>query len=100
MSEAPRAPERLRCEGLADPLGLGERAPRLSWWLADERPGALQSGYELQAASSEERLARGEADRWDAGRVASPQTHLVPWGGAPLRSRRRTRLSNALARAS
>ena len=29
--------ERLRCEYLVDPLGIDERAPRLSWALASPR---------------------------------------------------------------
>jgi alpha-L-rhamnosidase len=84
-----RAPIRLRCERLDDPLGLGARAPRLSWELDDERPGAGQTAWHVRAASSEGALARDEADLWDSGPVRSERTVDVAWGGAALRSRSR-----------
>lgn len=78
---------RLRCEYLTDPLGLDERSPRLSWQLESERRGARQTAWRVRVASSADRLARGEADRWDSGRVESGQTTHVVYAGSPLRSR-------------
>src|SRR5581483_2060029 len=77
----------LRCEYLVDPLGLDEPAPRLSWELESERRGARQVAYHVRVASSAEKLARDEADRWDSGRVASPETAHIVYAGAPLASR-------------
>jgi alpha-L-rhamnosidase len=83
------APSRLRCERMDNPLGLEESRPRLSWWVNDSRPAELQTGYQIQAAPSLESLQRGEASLWDSGRVASPRTVDVVWGGGALRSRDR-----------
>jgi alpha-L-rhamnosidase len=78
---------RLRCEYLVDPLGLDERAPRLSWQLTSERRGARQTACRVRVASSQQKLACDEADRWDSGRVESNQTVHLAYAGAPLRSR-------------
>ena len=77
----------LRCEYLVDPLGLDERAPRLSWALESPHRGARQTAWRVLVASSAARLARGEADRWDSGRVAGDATTHVVYAGRPLRSR-------------
>ena len=77
---------RLRCEYLTDPLGIDERAPRLSWMLASRRRGARQSRRVL-VASTPEKLARGEGDRWDSGRVAGAVTAHLAYAGRRLRSR-------------
>jgi alpha-L-rhamnosidase len=66
----------LRCEYLADPLGIDEPAPRLSWVLVSPSP---QVAYQVVA------------DGWDSGRVTSNQTIHVPWAGPPLASRQRVR---------
>ena len=78
---------RLRCEYLVDPLGLDERVPRLSWELAGDRRGLRQTAYRIRVAGSLEELARGGADLWDSGRVASDRTTQVDYAGRPLRSR-------------
>ena len=77
----------LRCEYLVNPLGIDELAPRLSWQLATSRRGARQTHYRLRVASSPAKLAGGEADRWDSGRVASEHTTHIAYAGSPLRSR-------------
>ena len=78
---------RLRCEYLVDPLGLDERAPRLSWQLLSERRGARQVAYRVRVASSLAKLQAGEIDRWDSGHIAGNQTVHVVYEGVPLRSR-------------
>ncbi len=77
----------LRCEYLVDPLGIDETAPRLSWGLETPRRGARQLAYRIRVASTAERLAAGEADRWDSGRVESGETTHLAYAGASLRSR-------------
>src|SRR5262245_60480307 len=60
-----------------DALGLGTPAPRLSWRTETSAAGWRQAAYEI------------ELDGISAGRVASADSVLVPWPGAPLRSRER-----------
>jgi alpha-L-rhamnosidase len=87
MSSPGTLVSRLRCEYLVDPLGLDERAPRLSWQLASERRGARQVAYRVRVASTPAKLAAGRLDRWDSGRVVGDQTTHVVYAGTPLRSR-------------
>src|SRR5262249_53333040 len=70
-----------------EPRGLDERAPRLSWEMNAERRGAAQSAYQILVADSPERLAAGEGNLWDSGRVPSDQSIQIAYRGKPLRSR-------------
>jgi alpha-L-rhamnosidase len=69
-------PTQLRVEYLEEPLGTTCRSPRLSWWLPE--------GASTQVAY------RVRTDRWDSGRVDSPASVLVPYGGPALSSRERS----------
>ena len=80
-------PVGLRCEFLENPLGLETRTPRLSWRLEDPRRGACQTAYRIVAASSAAKLAAGEYDLWDTGRVISANTLDIPYAGKALRPR-------------
>ncbi|WP_419992604.1 family 78 glycoside hydrolase catalytic domain [Streptomyces boninensis] len=66
-------------EHLPDALGIGVSAPRLSWQTRAE-PGWRQTAYEIEVSGD-----RATAT-W---RVTSPESVLVPWPAAPLRSRER-----------
>lgn len=81
--------EYLRCEYRLSPEGIGERSPRLSWELTapEGAEGCVQSAYRILAASSEEKLACGEGDLWDSGKVVSCATGGIVYAGRPLRSR-------------
>ena len=81
--------EALRCEYLADPLGIDVTKPRLSWTLASDQRGVKQSAYQILVASSAAALAADQGDLWDSGRVSSDETAHVVYAGAPLASRQR-----------
>ena len=76
-------PIELRCEYAQCPLGIDITNPRLSWKLADARRNAAQSAYRVLVASSEELLARDEADYWDSERIESSDTTWIRYGGDP-----------------
>ncbi len=93
VTAAPQPPltvTSLRTEYLANPLGMGERHPRLSWRIASDARATMQAAYEIQAAATDADLARGRGLVWTSGRVASDQSVFVPYGGPALRSRSRT----------
>ncbi len=83
---APIRPDSLRCEYGVDPLGIDTARPRLSWILQSGERGQKQTAYEVVAASSLAKLAKGEKDLWDSGQVPSGETTHVPYGGQPLAS--------------
>ncbi|MGA2053249.1 MAG: family 78 glycoside hydrolase catalytic domain, partial [Opitutales bacterium] len=76
----------LRCEDRADPLGVDLAQPRLSWQVQSTERGAVQTAYEVLAASSPELLASGEGDLWDSGKVMSDETLGIGYAGKPLAS--------------
>ena len=80
------SPADLTVEYAADPLGIDERAPRLSWVVTSDERGVVQSAYRVLVASHPDTLAAGRGDVWDSGRVASDETVNVVYDGAPLAS--------------
>ena len=79
----------LRCEYLADPLGIDAGSPRLSWILASSHRGETQTAYQILVASSEKLLKTDAGDLWDSGKVVSDATAQVAYAGWPLVSRQR-----------
>jgi alpha-L-rhamnosidase len=79
-------PVDLRCEYIANPLGVDSARPRLFWKLAGGDRGARQTAYHILVASSEALLRRGQGDLWDSGKVKSEQTTFLPYAGKALGS--------------
>ncbi|WP_045234837.1 alpha-L-rhamnosidase [Deinococcus pimensis] len=80
-------PVRLRCEHLEDPLGIGTPIPRLTWALQGDGTDRSQRAYRVLCASQPDLLDAHHGDLWDSGRVESREQLLIPYAGAPLRSR-------------
>lgn len=77
----------LRCEYLVNPLGVGERQPRLSWILESRERDQRQSAYRIVVASTREQLARGTGDLWDTGKIDSSESVNIEYRGKALSSR-------------
>jgi alpha-L-rhamnosidase len=82
-------PVGLRCEYVVEPLGVDCERPRLSWIVADPARGAVQSAYQILAASTPARLQPGVADVWDSGKQSGDGSLHVVWAGPPLPATRR-----------
>lgn len=78
----------LRTSSLRQPLEIGDVRPPLSWRVVGPE-GTLQSAYHIRVASDESLLAKGTADLWDSGRVASNTSTGVIYEGRTLESRQR-----------
>lgn len=79
----------LRTEGVAQPLGIEEAAPRFSWRYeaaAAAPRGFRQSACRIQVASSLEKLSQGPADLWDSEKQAGSDTLNILYAGKPLQS--------------
>ena len=79
---------RLETNAAAEPLGIDDRTPRLSWRLESRRRDVRQAGYRVLVASRPELLREGRADVWDSGEG----TGTDPWttyAGKALTSRTR-----------
>ncbi|HWI58864.1 MAG TPA: family 78 glycoside hydrolase catalytic domain, partial [Bacillota bacterium] len=79
----------LRCEYRLNPLGIDTPQPRLSWVLESAARGQAQTAYQILAATSLKRLAQGQGDLWDSGKVASSNSVHLVYSGKPLRSGQR-----------
>jgi alpha-L-rhamnosidase len=82
-------PQQLRTEYRTNPQGIDVGDPRLSWILSAARAkdrGLRQTAYRIIVASSASRLAAGEGDLWDTGKIESEQSIQVVYGGRPLAS--------------
>jgi len=78
-----------RIDGLDQPLGLENPAPRFSWALAaGTARGVVQSAYRLTVAASPAALKAGPL-LWDSGQVASNASFDIAYGGPPLGSAQR-----------
>ena len=79
-------PDDLRCEYMSQPLAVDIPAPRLSWINAaiEGEKGQRQTAWQVQAASSPEKLAADEADLWDSGKVRGDRSSLVEYTGKEL----------------
>lgn len=78
---------RLRCEYLAEPLGIDELQPRLSWELGIPGRDVHQSAYRILVASTAEKLKDGQGDLWDSGKRSGDSTLGIRYAGVPLSSR-------------
>jgi len=83
------APDNLTCEYLRDPMAVDVTKPRLSWvnTAAPDSRGQLQTAYQIQVASTKDKLLAEQADLWDTGKVNSSESMRVRFGGKELVSR-------------
>ncbi len=84
VAEAALKAERLTCEHLVNPAGVDIAAPRLSWIVTSDERGGVQTAYRIIAASSADKLAAGQGDLWDSGKVTSSETRDIVYAGKPL----------------
>lgn len=77
----------LKAGSVTAPIGVEDQAVRLSWRLVSPDPDVKQTRYEIQAASSRQKLEAGDPDLWHAGEVLTDQSMDVSWLGSPLTSR-------------
>ena len=76
----------LTCEDLTEPMAVGTLQPRFSWLnlAVETEQNQRQTAFQIQVASTMERLLLGEADLWDSGRRKSDATRYVTYQGLPL----------------
>ncbi len=81
---------RLRCEDLANPLGIGVDRPILSWQLVSGERNVQQTAYQIIVSSSPDKLQKNEADVWNPGKQEAAGADInVSYQGRPLISGRK-----------
>ena len=81
------APDRLRCEYRDNPLAIDSTSPRLSWILTSTRAADRQTAFQILVATDPQKLAPGEVDLWDSGKIVSDNSIQIPYAGKPVVSR-------------
>jgi alpha-L-rhamnosidase len=71
----------LRCEHLENPIGIGEKQPRLSWKLVSEGRNVLQTAYEIRVATDTDFSKENENTVWTSGKIVSDASILQPFKG-------------------
>ena len=74
----------LTTEGLVCPLNVETPNPRLSWIITSSDRDVMQTAYHILVASSPEKLAAGQGDIWDSGKVFSDRSVWVEYTGPKL----------------
>ncbi|UOE50609.1 glycoside hydrolase family 78 protein [Mucilaginibacter sp. SMC90] len=74
--------DHLLTENLNNPESIDAKSPALSWQLLSERRNVNQTAYEIRVGTSP--VAKQFV--WESGKVASPQSVFVTYGGPELRS--------------
>jgi len=80
-------PKEMLCEGKLNPTGIATTVPHFSWKNEATANKSYQTSYQILVASSASQLEEGNADLWNTGKVESPKSVLVKYGGQALRSR-------------
>lgn len=71
----------LRCCDMVNPEGVGQAL--LSWKIESARQGVVQSAWEIEIATTEKKLTKGEADVWNPGKqISGRQIDTEPAGVA------------------
>ncbi len=77
-------PTQLRCEYLANPIGIDAARPRLSWALESKERGQHQTAYQIRVTvNAESRVT------WDSDRVESAEQNQIEYNGPALQSHQR-----------
>jgi len=74
------------CEMLDEPLAIDSDQPHFSWKIDSEEPMS-QYAWEIEVASTQKLLRKGEANLWKSGKVISADQIMIPYAGSPLSSK-------------
>ena len=77
-------PVDLRVNYESSPIAVPPADPRFSWRVDTQQRGAGQTAYQIQVARSAAALADDNATVWDSGRVESPNSTDIAYGGPDL----------------
>lgn len=71
----------LTVEGRDSLLGTEVLQPRLSWKLVSDSRDVIQTAYQVEVASSAEKLSEGGADLWNSGKLESDASVNILYKG-------------------
>jgi len=81
-------PQKLTVENKLEPIGVDVKQPRFGWTIQTDRQGYRQLAWQIQVASTKEKLEQGNADIWDSKKVNSSDQAFIAYQGNQLQSAR------------
>jgi alpha-L-rhamnosidase len=77
----------LTIEHKANPMGIDNKTPRMSWKLKGTGPDLAQQAYQVRVSTSADFAKKNIV--WESGQVNGDQSVLVPYAGPALQSSKR-----------
>lgn len=65
---------------------ISTRYPVFGWIVPEGANNTVQTAYQILVAESKQQLLVDSADLWDSGKVLSPLSSNIPYGGKPLKA--------------
>lgn len=86
LSPPPFTFKKSLCEYASEPIGLDKAHPRFSWIIESSQRGHHQIAYQIQVASSKNKLDHNQADLWNSGKISLSETIHNQYRGKKLKS--------------
>ncbi|GAA4799398.1 glycoside hydrolase family 78 protein [Olivibacter ginsenosidimutans] len=81
---AKSTPQKLTVENKVEALGIDTQEPRFGWTIETDQRAYVQSAWQIQVASSREKLQADQPDLWDSKKITSTAQQFIRYGGEPL----------------
>jgi len=75
----------LRCELLANPIGIDRQHPNLSWEIISSYRNVQQTAYQILVSESKDSLISNKGEIWDSGKILSDSSVFVKYKGRKLK---------------
>lgn len=69
---------------MTNPIGIDDTNPVFGWKMVSDVRGRKQTAYQIQVSRVEEKVASGNAEIWDSGKVESDVSVAITYQGAKL----------------
>ena len=73
----------LKCNGFVNPVGTG-MTPNFSWVLKSDKPGEIQTAYQIIIGSDKEITRKYIGDIWHSGKILSGESIWISYPGPKL----------------
>lgn len=80
---------KMQCEYLDSPLGIDAVKPRFTWLFEGDAKDFIQKAYQIEIASSPDRLSKGEADIWTSPKIEGSVPYADYAGDKDLESHKK-----------
>ncbi len=76
----------LTCAYQAQPLGVQQAAPTLSWEIGSDQRNVTQTAYRILVSDNKKSLTQHLGNTWDSGKITSGASLQISYAGRPLQA--------------